>query len=147
MNTIKLKQHFWFIFSVMGIIFFWAGIWDGLANLPYIKAWWTSLLVGLGMFIFSGFVLKENDLITEMFLGSVSRAMKIIHTIHRHPEKHLFQIKYSDKLTRRENILGGHKVHHIEKDYIVFLDGQFEKFIPAHRITEILHKGKTHWKQ
>ena len=143
MNPAKLKQYFWFLFSVMGIVFFWVGIWDGLGSLAYVKEWWISLLIGLTLFAISGIILKENNI----FGGAANPVMKILHTIPSHPEKHLFHIKYFDKIKKREKTLTGHQVIGIEKDYFIFLDGNYEQFIPAHRITEILHKGKTHWKQ
>ncbi len=143
MNTSMLKRYFWFILGIFGVIFFWVGIWDGVGSLPYIKKWWISLIIGLLMFAGSGIFLKENN----PFGGAYNPLLKVLHKINQHPEKHLFQIKYFDRLKGRETILEGKLLHHLEKDFIVFLDGERERFLPAHRVIEVLHKGKTHWKQ
>ena len=141
MNPAKLRQYFWFLFSIMGVVFFWVGLWDGIGTLGYLEIWWVSLLIGLLMFAVSGIVLRENNL-----FGTTNPLIKILHVIDRHPEKHLFQIKYHDKLKNRVQAISGHQISRLEKGFIVFLEGEYERFIPAHRITEILHKGKLHWK-
>lgn len=142
MNTIKLRQYFWFVFSIMGVVFFWVGIWDGIGSLPFISTWWISLLTGLTLFAFSGIFLKENNL----FKNVTNPAIKIVHAIYNHPEKHLFEIKYFDRVKKKDKTLAGHHIKHLEKGYAVFIDNGYEQFLPLHRITEIFHKGKLHWK-
>ena len=137
-----IKKYFWSIFGIMGVVFFWVGLWDGVGSLPYIEIWWVSMLTGLAMIAFSGLFLKGNNL----FGGKSSPLHNLLHDIQDHPEKHLFEIRFRDKIKNRELALSGQHLKGFEKGFVVYISNGMEKFIPLHRITEVKHKGKTHWK-
>ncbi|MEW5897006.1 MAG: RNA repair domain-containing protein [Nanoarchaeota archaeon] len=137
----KSKLYFWYFLGVMGIVFFWAGIWDGLGGLPYLSTPWISLLIGLLMLLVSKTISK----------GVVAKKVKqelgpVLSKIHHHPQKHEFNIKYNDKLKNKGMAIKAGKIKRIEKEFLVLIDQGRELFIPFHRITEIRHKDKIHWK-
>lgn len=137
-----IKKYFWSLFGIIGVVFFWVGIWDGIGSLPYIEVWWVSILAGLVMIAFSGLFLKENSL----FGGKGDQLHNLLHNIQGHPEKHLFEIRFHDKIKNKEMSLSGKHLKHFEKGFIVYISNGKERFIPAHRVIEIKHNGKTHWK-
>jgi uncharacterized protein (UPF0248 family) len=139
----KMKLYFWYMFGVVGIVFFWAGVWDGIGNLSYLQNPWISLLVGILMLTLSGLFFKgENS-----FWGAEKTAETILHKVHKHPQKQEFHIKYHDRLKRKDVAINAGGLQRIEKGFLVILQrGKTEIFIPIHRVTEVLHKGKTHWK-
>jgi len=140
----KLTKYFWFTFGVIGVILFWAGIWEGIGGLPYLVNPFISLAVGMGMLLISEFFFKENN---PLWGERRDSAPAVLRTIHKNPKKHEFHIKYLDKLKNHEVLIGAGKLKAIEKEFLVILDhGGKELFIPIHRVTEVLHKGKTHWK-
>ena len=47
-----VKKYFWSLFGVVGIVSFWAGIWEGIAGLPYIVNPLISLIVGITLLLF-----------------------------------------------------------------------------------------------
>ena len=141
MNTINLKRYFWYFFGMMGVVFFWAGVWDGIGSLPYLVSPWISLAVGLVMLIsakkiFSGMVESPEN----------KEVNSILQHVHHHPKKQEFNINYKDKLLKKETMIGAGKVKDIEKDFLIMMENKKEVFVPLHRITKITHKGKTHWK-
>ena len=89
MNIATFKRYFWFIFGFLGVTFFWVGLYDGSNRLPYLKLWWVSLLIGLAMFVFSGFFLRENSMVKAAIEINTHPAIKIFDSIGRHPEKQL----------------------------------------------------------
>lgn len=142
-STIQLKSYFWYIFGIMGVVFFWTGVWDGIGNLGPLQNPLISLIVGLVMLTLSGFIFKESGM-----FGSGEKAIEnILQGVHHHPQKHEFHIKYLDKIKGKHLHLEASKLKSIEKEFLVFLDNTGKEiFIPHHRVMEILHKGKTHWK-
>jgi len=139
-----LKKYFWFVFGIMGVVFFWVGIWDGIGSLPYLSNPPISLAVGLLMFSVSKLIFKDADI----FGGEEKKEVqKIIQKVRRHPKKHEFHIKYEDKIKNKEVILKFSKLDDVEKEFLVFLEKGKEIFVPLHRVTEITHKKKTHWKK
>ncbi len=140
-SAAELKQYFWYVFGIMGVVFFWVGVWDGIGSLPYIQTYWISILAGLGMLALSGFIFRGNPL-----WGRGDKIESVLHRVHSHPQKHEFHIKYLDKLGNKEILVNMGKVKKIEKGFMVIVEQGRELFVPPHRITEILHQGKTHWK-
>lgn len=133
----------WSLFGAVGIIAFWAGVWEGLGGLPYIEKPWVSLIIGLVMLSVSGLIYKQFDAIEEM----EKAVQEVMHKVHKHPQKHEFHIKYQDKMQHKEILMKADKLKSIEKGFLVFLEkGGKEIFVPIHRITHVLHKGKTYWK-
>ncbi len=141
-NLEKVKKYFWYVFGLIGVVFFWAGVWDGLGNLSYLQNPLISLAVGIIMLTISGFIFKESN----PFWGKEKAVMTILQKVHAHPRKHEFHIKYHDELKKKEIIYRADKLKAIEKDFLVFLEKGKEVFVPTHRVKEVLHKGKTHWK-
>ncbi|MBU0470360.1 MAG: DUF504 domain-containing protein [Nanoarchaeota archaeon] len=143
-NFEKIKKYFWYLFGVMGVVFFWAGVWDGIGTLSYLQNPLISLIVGLVMLSLSGLIFKG----TSPFWEKGDPVGAVLHKVHTHPKKHEFHIKYYDKIKKKLILLEAKKIKNIEKDTLVFLEkGKKEVFIPFHRVEEILHKNKTHWKK
>ncbi|MEK6899604.1 MAG: hypothetical protein AABX05_00625 [Nanoarchaeota archaeon] len=137
-----IKKYFWYLFGVMGIVFFWTGTWDGLGNLGWLVNPLISLIVGLAMLGLSGIIFKDSNPLWEAEKPIKTEAKKV----HNHPLKHEFHFKYKDHMKNKEYLLHAKKLDRIEKEFLVFLEEGKEVFVPLHRVTEILHKGKTHWK-
>ncbi len=137
-----IKRYFWFLFGVIGVVFFWAGVWDGVGYLPYLESPWLSIIIGAVMLASSRKLFKEADPIK----AAERKAHQVLHTVHTHPQRHLFHIKYHDKLQKQDVIINAAKIHKIEKEFLVLLENGREFFIPIHRVREILHKGKTYHK-
>ena len=138
-----IKKYCWYFFGIIGVVLFWAGVWDGLGHLPYIEKPWVSFLLGVIMLSFSGVIFKGANPLWE----SERNVASVIKKIHQHPLKHEFMIKYKDMAYKKELPLSAKNLKDIEKEFLVFIekDGR-EIFVPFHRITQILHKGKSYWK-
>ena len=143
-NFSSLRHYFWSIFSVIGIVLLWAGIWEGIGGLPYIVNPIVSLVVGLILLSFSGIFKKEFDPLTE----AEKSINSLIYNIRRHPHKHEFHISYHDHAKNKRILIHAKHLKGIEKgDFLVVADKKYgETFIPYHRIKEIFHKGKSLWK-
>ena len=137
-----VKQYFWYIFGIMGVVFFWAGTWDGLGNLGPLENPWVSFGVGAVLLSLSGLLFKDANPLWEPEKAVKTEAKKV----HRHPQKHEFHFKYADHIKNKEQVIHAKNLKRVEKEFLVFLDEGKERFVPLHRVTEILHKGKTHWK-
>ncbi|MBI2668321.1 DUF504 domain-containing protein [Candidatus Woesearchaeota archaeon] len=137
-------RHFlWSLFSATGLILFWRGIWESSAAFPYMEAPFFSLFIGTTMLVLSGLIFREFDP-----LGGLDKAVnKVLMAVHNHPQKHLFHIKYHDKVTKQDFAVEASRLKAVEKDHLVFEDANGKEFfIPAHRITEIMYQGQTHWR-
>ncbi|MBR9683787.1 DUF504 domain-containing protein [Candidatus Woesearchaeota archaeon] len=138
-------RHFiWSLLVAIGIIFIWKGLWEGLYEIPYLGNEWVALFVGFAILTFSGLIIKEFDP-----SGSLEKAVrKIVHKVKNHPQKHEFHIKYYDKVKKKQISVPAGKIVNFENDCLIVKDksGKREIFIPAHRITEAVHKGKSYWK-
>jgi len=140
----NFKRYFWSFLGVLGVVCFWAGVWDGVGYLPYLDNPLISLFVGLIILASSGLIFKEfqplSDLNKEINL--------VLYKVIKHPNKEKFDIKYDDKLRDRHIIVNAKNIHKVEKNsFIVIHDkNKKEKFIPIERVKEILHQGKSHWK-
>lgn len=137
-----LKKYFWYLLGILGVVFFWAGTWDGLGNIGPLVNPLISLLVGVALLSLTGVIFKEANPLWEVEKPVKSEAKKV----HRHPQKQEFHFKYQDHVKNKELLLQAQKLQRIEKEFLVFIDKGKEVFVPLHRVTEILHKGKTHWK-
>ena len=60
-----IKHYFWAIFGVIGIVLFWAGLWDGVGYLWYLSHPLVSLAAGIIILASSGLLLKEFDPLKE----------------------------------------------------------------------------------
>ncbi len=137
-----IKKYFWYLFGILGVVFFWAGTWDGFGNVGLLENPLISLLVGVVLLSLSGIIFKDANPLWEVEKPVKSEAKKV----HRHRQKKEFHFKYQDHVKKKELLLHAGKLKRIEKDFLVFLDQGKEVFVPLHRVTEILHNGKTHWK-
>lgn len=137
----KFQRYFWALFGVLGVVFFWAGVWDGIGSLPYLKYPWVSFLIGIAILSFSGLVLKEFNPLE----GTEQRMSGLLHQVKSHPQKHHFHVKYYDQVRRGHITFRGDKVKRIEKSFVILHSPRREVFIPLHRVKKILHKGKP-WK-
>lgn len=135
----KLSRYFWAILGVIGVVLFWAGTWDGLGTLPYLENPIISLIVGLLILLTSGLIFKEFDPLGKKDSGKILAA----HKIHHHPDKHLFDVKYYDKVKKKHILISAAKLKRIEKEsFLVFKHEGQEFFLPIHRVKEILHNKK-----
>ncbi len=142
MNLEKVKHLFWAFFSAVGVIAFWAGVWDGLGNLSYLEYPWVSLVAGLAMLSVSGFFFKEFDP-----LGQAEKTVNdLMRKISSHPQKHEFHLRYHDRIKRKDVLYHAKYLAKVEKGFLVFLHKGKEIFVPIHRVREVLHKGKSYWR-
>ena len=139
------KHFIWSLLTAAGLIFVWKGLWEGIYYIPYIgldeTAPWVFLFFGFAILTFSGLIFREFDPLGSLEVA-ISRTVRKVHT---HPKKKEFRIKYKDKLKKGEVTISAGDIKKIERGSLI-LKGRREIFIPAHRITEITHKGKTYWK-
>ncbi len=134
----ELVKYFWYLFGVMGVVFFWVGLWDGLGNLGPLKNPWISLALGVAMLIVSKLIFKETDP-AQLHQQEAKKALQEVHT---HPQRHEFQIKYPDKIKQKHVFHPVQNLHKIEKGFLVFLQEGREIFVPIHRIAEIHRQGQ-----
>ncbi len=142
LSTDDFKKYFWYIFGLIGVVFFWVGVYDGPGYLPYVENPLVSIILGIALLSLSGVIFKGANPLWEAEKPIKSVAKKI----HHHPQKHEFHFKYKSPLSNKEFTLEGKQLKSIEKEFLVFLDRGKEFFVPLHRVTEVLHQGKTHWK-
>lgn len=142
MDKEDIKQYFWYIFGIIGIVFFWSGTWDGLGNLGPLENPIVSFMVGAFLLSLSGLIFKDANPLWEPERAVKTEAKKV----HHHPLKHEFHFKYQDHEKNKEVLIHARKLKRIEKEFLVFLDKGKEVFVPLHRVTEILHNDKSHWK-
>ncbi|MBS3116461.1 hypothetical protein J4421_02585 [Candidatus Woesearchaeota archaeon] len=138
-----LKTYFWHFIGILGVVLFWAGTWDGFGYLPYLENPVISLAIGIILMSLSKKIFADADPFSRTRGAAIPEAIK---NVSEHPEKHLFHFKYIDALKKKEQIIHAANLKNIEKEFLVFLDNKKELFIPVHRITSILHKGKEHWR-
>lgn len=102
------------------------------------------MFIGLAMLTVRGMIYQQFD----PFGGIEKSANQILNQVHNHPKRHEFHIKYHDKFTKEHVTLRFEDVEKIENGTMVFKDPKTHKelFIPVHRVTEIMHKGKSYWK-
>ncbi|MBI4151405.1 hypothetical protein HY496_00400 [Candidatus Woesearchaeota archaeon] len=140
----EIRQYFWKLFGVLGVVLFWAGLWDGVGSLPYISNPFVSLVLGVILFTLSGVLFKD----TSPLWTSPSTVHKILKDVHQHPFKHEFHIRYEDKLKGKDFLIGAQWFKKVEKGFLIFHDPQNkEVFIPLSRVKEILRGERTHWKK
>lgn len=96
------------------------------------------------MLTISGAIFKEFDP-----LGGIQKAVnRTLHAVHIHHDQKNFQFKYYDKTQKKYVSIPATWVKKIEKGALVAVQPhhQQEIFIPIHRITEVLYKGKLYWR-
>ena len=136
------RRYFWYFFGVLGVVLFWAGVWDGVGNVGYLENPLVSLFLGTAMLLIGGIIRKTDNVNQQEML-----AHSVLREVHQHPQKQEFHVKYFDKMNKKEVLIGGEQLHRIEKEFLILLEkGGKELFIPIHRVTEVLHKGKTYKK-
>ena len=140
------KHFLWSLYAGVAIIFIWKGIWEGAYEVvpEFLADPWIFLFLGFLMLTLSGLIFKEFDP-----LGGVEKAVqKTITTVHAHPDKKNFTLKYYDKLQKKEVTIKVERIMRVEKGTIIVHheDRKEELFIPIHRVSEILYKGERYWK-
>jgi len=137
----KIKRYFWNAFGVIGIVLFWAGIWDGLGNLGFLVNPLISLIIGMSTLLLASLIFKKVN-----FFKKVEKSMEaLLDQVHHHPNKEKFVIKYHDKIKRKHVVLPAGKVEKIEKSFLILKEKNKEVFVPMHRVEEIWYQGKI-WK-
>lgn len=138
-ETETIKKYFWSALGTAGIVFFWAGVWDGIGYLPYLKSPWVSLVIGVVILATSGILYSEKKEKTD-------EIKEILRKIYRNPIAKEFKLKYQDKISHHEIIIPLNKIQKIEKDYLL-VEGKEKKelFIPLHRITKLIQHNEVYW--
>lgn len=145
------------LYIAIAIIFTWKGIWGGLYEIPFLGKLNCPSFIGLEtctplVFLFLGFaMLTISGAIFKEFdpLGGIQKAVnKTLHSVNSHHDKKNFQFKYYDKEQKKYATIPATWVKKIEKGALVVVSPQQkqEVFIPIHRITEVLYKGKSYWR-
>ncbi|MBI2125318.1 DUF504 domain-containing protein [Candidatus Woesearchaeota archaeon] len=143
------------LYIAIAIIFTWKGLWTGIYEIPFIGSLECNILgpycgsfvflfLGFAMLIFSGAIFKEFDP-----LGGIQNAVnKTLHSIQTHHDKKNFEFKYYDKAQKKYVKIPAPWVKKIEKGALVAVHPhqKQEIFIPVHRVTEVLYKGKSYWR-
>ncbi len=138
-----IKHYFWAILGVIGIVLFWAGLWDGIGYLWYLSNPLVSLVAGLIILASSGLLLKEFDPLKD----EEKKTKEMLHKVHHHPQKQEFHIKIHDKLKKKDILLDAKHIKAIEKNFLIFVKEEGKEiFVPLHRVIEVLQKGKSFWK-
>lgn len=138
----KLKHYGWSLFGAVGVITFWAGIWEGIGGLPYLENPLISFIIGMAMLTFSGLVYKQFDPLEEVE-GEINA---VLEKVEAHPQKHQFEIKYFDKMKNKEISFQGRSLKGVEKNILTFIDQTGKEiYVPAHRLTKIIHQKKAYW--
>ena len=138
------KHFLWSLYVAIAVILAWKGIWESLREITYIGDPWSLLFLGFAMLTFSGVIFKEFDP-----LGSLDTAAnKMIHFVHHHPHKNEFEIKYQDRLKKKDVLIKAERLKAVEKQTLIMVhdNGRQELFVPVHMVTEILHQGKPYWR-
>lgn len=131
------------LYIAIAVIFTWKGIWDGIYEIPYTNPF-VFLFLGFAMLTFSGAIFKEFDP-----LGGIQKAVqKTLHSVQVHHDKKNFEFKYYDKAQKKDVKIPAKWVKKIEKGALVAVPPhqKQELFIPMHRVTEVLYKGKQYWR-
>jgi len=139
----EIKKYLIYIFGITGVVFFWAGIWDGLGNLSSLANPVISFIVGIILMTIGGIIFKESS----PFWTKGDKREGLLKKIRRHPQKHEFEVKYHDRFLGKELLFAGKHLKDVEKGFVVLINQSEEIFVPLERITEIKHKGKTKWKK
>jgi len=138
----QLRRYLWSLFGILGVVAFWAGVWDGVGNLSYLSNPLISLIVGLIILISTGLLFKQSDPLAE----EANIINKTIHEIHNHPQKQEFSLHYHDQAKQKQMMVGADQITNIEKSFIILNPNRDQEvFIPMHRVKKITRQGKVHW--
>jgi len=137
-----IKKYLIYLFGIMGVVFFWAGVWDGLGNLSYLSNPLISFIVGIILMTTGGVIFRGST----SFWSRGDKREGLLKKIRHHPKKHEFEVKYHDRSLGKELSFLGKHLDDVEKGFVVLLRNSEEIFVPLERITEIKHQGKTKWK-
>ena len=146
------------LYIAIAVIFTWKGIWDGLYEIPFLGDLscppilgnlesctpLVFLFLGFAMLTISGAIFKEFDP-----LGGIQKAVyKTLHSVQAHHDKKNFEFQYYDKAQKKSVKIPAKWVKKIEKGALVVVSPQQKQeiFIPLHRVTEVLYKGKRYWR-
>ncbi len=132
------------IYSAAAVIILWKGLWGSIEEIPFIGDPFVALFFGLVILLFSGVIFKEFDP-----LGGIEEAVtKKMEIILNSPDKKNYEVRYYDKMLKKEITIPAKYVHKIEEAGVVVMDPlkKAESFIPLHRVTEIWYNGKRYWR-
>lgn len=136
----KSKQYFWSIFSAIGIVFFWAGVLDGIGSLPYIDNPLSNLIIGITLLATSGYLFQQFSPLDTL----ESSIKNVLHQVQFHPNKEKFNLAYHDKLKNKYIFIKGNQINKVEKNHLIIKHPQGkELFIPLHRIKEIRYNNQS----
>ena len=151
LNYIKLmhindsdKHYLFSLLYASGIILFWRGIWEAIAQVPIIGNVFVSLFLGLLIITLTGVIYKEFDPIGQK-LNNVTRLLHDIMNEAKQGKK--YEIHYYDHVSKKHQIVHAHRIKSIEHNYIILEEKGKELFIPIHRISRIHHQGKVVWQK
>src|SRR3989344_5995610 len=139
------------LYIAIAVILTWKGLWSCIYEIPFIAnlecnilgpycGSFVFLFLGFSMLTLSGAIFKEFDP-----LGGIQKAVnKTLHSVQAHHDKKNFEFKYYDKAQKKDVKIPAPWVKKIEKGALVVVPPhqKQELFIPVHRVTEVLYKGK-----
>lgn len=135
-----LQRYFLNLLAIIGITILWVGIWDGIGNLGPMENPLVSFFVGAALLAISPLIFKKAQ---PLPLWEEHETIKdLVEKIQNHPKKYQFHIKYKDQRQKKETMLNAKNLHRIEKNFLIFVENNQEKFLPIHRITSFLYKGQ-----
>ena len=139
------KHYLGALVVLMGVIFFWRGLWDITYIIPIIENPFVSLFIGLTVITLTGVVFKEFD----PFAAKMQKTMEILNEIqsHSHNKQKNYTVKYYDEISKKHHIVPHHSIKKVEQNFIIIEEKGREKFIPIHRIREIHQHNKMLWKK
>jgi hypothetical protein len=159
----KLNKYFWYIFGVLGVVFFWAGLWDGSAQLQEIltekyydeaegptsplyclSSPFVFLVLGLILLAISGTIFRGS---ANPLWGEIDPIHTAVNEVWNHPSREEFIIHYYDNVQNKIMTAPAANLKEVEKEFMVFVVNNQEIFVPFRRMKAIMRKNTVHWKK
>lgn len=132
------------LLAVVGVVFFWRGLWGVLDITPIVSNFFVSLAIGLAIMTLSGVIYREFapeeepltpvlDILNAAFEKSESKRKEMVIEYH------------DDLMQKHKKILHTH-IKSIEHNFIITERAGEEYFIPIQRIHKVISEGKVVWK-
>src|SRR3989338_6036018 len=139
------KHYLGSLVVLVGVVFFWRGVWDTIYLVPILENPFVSFFIGLSIITFTGVIFKEFD----PFAAKIQKTRDILNEItsHKHDKNKGFSFKYYDEIAKKHHSIPHHQIRKMENNFVIIEQKGKELFIPIHRIHEIHHKDTIIWKK